>query len=111
MSKRSKRKFNLSEDSNKGDNREEVFCMYPLHSKCTVTIYRKDLERLEKGQLFNDTLIDYRVKHLLSDLNNKDSCQRSKVHAFSTQFYTRVNIIFVKLPIFFTFYYSYDYDS
>ena len=45
------------------------------------------MKKLSQGECFNDSLIDLRVKHLVSKLLPSE---QRRVHAFSCHFYTKL---------------------
>lgn len=74
-----------------GDSDEDQvrFLVYPIEQDAfdTITITVGDLKRLDPGQLLNDNLIDFGIKQMLSDIPTD---RRSKVHAFSCFFFTKL---------------------
>lgn len=55
-----------------------------------MTICKGDMKRLEPGVYFNDNLIDLKIKHVLFNLADTDPTKRSKIHAFSCHFYSKL---------------------
>ena len=56
-----------------------------------VTIHHRDLRRLVPDVYLNDSLIDFRIKHVFLNLVEE---KRAKVHVFSSLFYTKVRDLF-----------------
>ncbi|KAI9366460.1 hypothetical protein BD770DRAFT_285742, partial [Pilaira anomala] len=57
---------------------------YPFGGKKSVTLYAKDLDRLEEGHFLNDSLLDIFPK-IWADQNPNASA-----HTFSSFFYTKL---------------------
>ena len=57
-----------------------------------VTIHHRDLRRLVPDVYLNDSLIDFRIKHVFLNLVEE---KRAKVHVFSSLFYTKVRDLFI----------------
>ena len=57
-----------------------------------VTIHHRDLRRLVPDVYLNDSLIDFRIKHVFLNLVEE---KKAKVHVFSSLFYTKVRDLFI----------------
>ena len=70
----------------KKDGDDLIFTIYPMEpgEQDVVTIYNRDFDRIENCEYFNDSLIDLKIKDIISTLP-KD--KKEKVHAFSSLFY------------------------
>lgn len=87
MSKMSTRSRGLTRVKKDGD--DLIFTIYPMEpgEQDVVTIYNKDFDRIANCEYFNDSLIDLKIKDIISSLP-KD--KKEKVHAFSSLFYSRI---------------------
>ncbi|KAG8529774.1 uncharacterized protein KY384_005255 [Bacidia gigantensis] len=63
---------------------------YPKIGKKKATVEFQDLERLDEGELLNDSLVTFYLRYLEHDLEQRDPEQAKRIYFFSTYFYERL---------------------
>ena len=68
----------------------DVLFVFPFHQQGadTVTVTRADLDTLQDEELLNDTIMDFYIKHIESNLDQET---KQQCHFFSTFFWKRLN--------------------
>lgn len=44
--------------------RQDAVLVYPKHGSDSVTLIRSDIDRLEPGEMLNDSIIDFGLRHV-----------------------------------------------
>ena len=86
-SKRRRQSNSLAIGEQEGDG--NTFIMYPMNegAKDKITITNGDMRRLTPPEYLNDSLIDFKIKHMLHEKFHE---KMAKVHCFPSYFYKRL---------------------
>ncbi|KAG2187689.1 hypothetical protein INT44_005379 [Umbelopsis vinacea] len=69
---------------------DEILFVYPFTGYGGITVSKADEARLDDGEFLNDNIIDFYMKWIFDQLQNRDPELAKQVHIFNSFFYKRL---------------------